>query len=124
MAHRKKHKGELLQDLFPDTLGYLFSKITEMYDLSGPCLREVKGMLVRFREAIENRGEWRKDSGAVYYYELAEYAADELEHYFYPEKARRLNEKDVLVFASFLKNQMEELRGIAKEIDDEYGSAG
>jgi hypothetical protein len=123
MAHREKYKGELLQDLFPNTLGYSFSKIIEMSALSGSCLREVKGMLVRFREALEKRGEWRKDSKAVYYYELADYAADELERYFYPEQARRLNEKDVRVFASFLNYQMEELHSIAKEIDDEYTSA-
>ena len=42
---------------------------------------------------------------------------------FILSKARRLNEKDALISASFLRNQMEELRGIAKEIDDEYASA-
>jgi hypothetical protein len=123
MAHRNKHKGEILQDLFPDSLGYLFSKITEISPLSGLHLREVKGVLLQFREALEKRGEWRKDSGAVYYYELAEYAANELENYFNPKQTRRLNEKDVLIFASFLNNQMEELRKIAKEIDHEYASA-
>jgi hypothetical protein len=123
MAHREVHKAELLRDIFPDTLGYLFTKVTEMSAASGPCLREAKGMLVRFREALERRGEWLKDSGAAYYYELAEYAADELDRYFYPQEVRRLTERDVLVFASFLQNQMEELRRVAKEIDDEYASA-
>jgi hypothetical protein len=81
-------------------------------------------VLLQFREALEKRGEWRKDSGAVYYYyELAEYAANELENYFNLGQIRRLNEKDVLIFASFLNNQMEELRKIAKEIDHEYASA-
>jgi len=42
---------------------------------------------------------------------------------FILSKARRLNKKDVLILASFLRNQMEKLRGIAKEIDDEYASA-
>jgi hypothetical protein len=78
---------------------------------------------VQFREALEKRSEWHNDSGAVYYYELADYAAEEMERHFYSEQARWLNEKDVLIFASFLKNQMEKLRGIAKEIDDEYASA-
>jgi hypothetical protein len=53
---------------------------------------------------------------------LTQKPAGHLERHFYSEQARRLNEKDVLIFASFLKNQMEELRGIAKEIDDEYAS--
>jgi hypothetical protein len=124
LAHREKHKDQLLQDIFPDTLGYLFSKITEISPISGPCLQEMKGMLVRFRKALEERGEWGSDSGVAYYYGPAEYAVSELERYFNSaDHPSRLNAQDVFIFASFLKTQIEELRGIAKEIDDEYAAA-
>lgn len=123
MIHREQHKHDLLQDLFPKTLGYLFTKIDEMSDISGPCLREVQERLLRFRDALVSRNEWRKDSGVTYDFELAEYAAGELECFFYPgQQPKRLNARDARIFVTFLKARIEELRAIAKEIDDEYAS--
>ncbi|HEV2099983.1 MAG TPA: hypothetical protein VGR45_13800 [Stellaceae bacterium] len=123
MRHREKYKDDLLQNLFPKALGYLFSKIDEMSDISGPCLREVRGTLLGFRDALISRDEWQEDSGVTYHFELAEYAAAELESFFYPgRQPRRLNTRDALIFVSFLKARMEELHNIAGEIDDEYAS--
>jgi hypothetical protein len=107
MAHREKHQTELLQDIFPDTLGYLFSKIYEGSPLAELNLQEVKRMLARFREALVARDEWRKDSGAAYYVGLAEYPMEELERFFDPVLQSKLNGRDAYIFASFLQAQLD-----------------
>ena len=45
-----------------------------------------QGMLVHFREALEKGSEWHNDNGLVYYYEMDDYAADEVERHFYSEQ--------------------------------------
>lgn len=121
MAHREKHKGELLQNLFPKPLGYMLSKVTEMSEISGPCLQEMTMMLSRFREALEKRNEWISDSEVVYCHKRAEYAAREMQPYFENHRSR-LNSDDIYIFATFLKMQIEYLFELAKELDDEYCS--
>jgi hypothetical protein len=122
MAHREKHKTELLQELFPRTLGYYFGKVYEGAPLAAPHLALIKECLTGFRQALAERGEWRKDSVAAHDMEFAEYSIEELEHFFDPARESKLNDHDVYIFISFLQAQVEKIRDIAKEIDDEYAS--
>ena len=78
MAHRTKHKTELLQELFPDTLGYLISKIYENSPVAELHVREIKGMISRFREALQKRDEWIDGSSITDKVELAEYPLEVL----------------------------------------------
>jgi hypothetical protein len=123
MAHRTKHKTELIQELFPDILGYLISKICENSPVAEVHIREIKRVISRFREALENRGEWIAGSAVACEVELAEYPLGELRSFFSDANQSRLNERDVYIFATFLKTQVEQLREIAREIDEKYGSA-
>jgi hypothetical protein len=121
MARREKHKTELFQELFPQTLGYYFAKVYEGAPLAGPHLAFIKECLTGFRQALAERGEWRKDSVAAHM-EFAEYSIEELERFFDPARESKLNGHDVYIFISFLQAQVEKIRDIAKEIDDEYAS--
>ncbi len=123
MTHRTKHKTELLQGFFPDTLGYLISKINERSPVAEMHVREIKRIISRFRGALQKRGEWIDGSGVAHEVELAEYPLEVLESFFRAAGQSRLNERDIYVYATFVKAQVEQLRGIAREIDEKYGAA-
>jgi len=59
-------------------------------------------MLTGFHEALVAHGEWRKDSGAAYHVELAEYPMEELERFFDPALQSKLDARDAYIFVSFL----------------------
>lgn len=122
MKHRAKHKDEKLQDIFPDTLHYIFQKIFEMSPLSGPCLKDIKARLARFRAALETRNEWREDGGLSYAFNLAVYPADQLEQFFDARQDSKLNDQDAYIFISFLKAQIDQLREMARQLDEEYAA--
>lgn len=126
MKHRSEHRDEKLQDVFPDTLSYYFSKIFEAIhnstyfplgemhvDLVAECLESLKQLL-------EQRGEWGIYDSVNYEYELLEYPLAELKAFFANRGSSKLNEKDAYIFCAFVKEQIKTLQQIAREIDDEY----
>jgi len=126
MAHRQQHQGERLEDIFSG-LGYAFSKIYEgttggtEFILVRIHLKEIKSCLRCFREALEKRGEWV--SVAEDAYKLIEYPLQHLDEYAADQGPAKLNDRDAYIFASFVQSQIEQIKRIAKEIDDEYGSS-
>lgn len=62
-------------------------------------------------------------SAAARHTDAVEYALGELERFFDKKPENHLIERDVYVFASFMTSQLEKLRLIAEEIDEEYASA-
>jgi hypothetical protein len=122
MAHREKYKDDRLEDSFPDTLGYLVSKIMENSPLSAISVKEIKSMVTRFKEALIARGDLVEGGGAAYEIELVEYPLTELECYIDPGCQSHLNSRDANIFASFVKAQVEQLREMARQIDEDYAS--
>jgi hypothetical protein len=123
MAHRQKHKDKKLQDIFSG-LDYAFSKIyggttgdTEFLFVA-IHVKEIKGCLLCFRDALEKRGEW--GSAVEYFYSLIEYPLEQLDEYGAAREGAKLSDKDAFIFASFVESQVQHIKGIAKEIDDEY----
>lgn len=66
MAHREKHKADLLRDLFPDTLAYHVSKISEGPPMAGPSIAMIKQVVAQFRDALKARGDWEECGSAAY----------------------------------------------------------
>jgi hypothetical protein len=126
MEHRAKHKDKKLSDIFPHTISYHFSKIFEatyskdLFPLGTPNIKMIAGCIEGFKNELSNRGEWGVYDSIKYHYELIEYPLRRLSAYF--ENKDDMNEKDAYIFASFLADQVNSLKGIAKELDEQYES--
>jgi hypothetical protein len=126
MKHRSEHRDEKLQDAFPDTLSYYFSKIFEAihnstyFPLGEMHVELVAECLVRLKQLLEERGEWGIYDSVNYEYELLEYPLGELKVFFANRASSKFNEKDAYIFCAFVREQLKALQQIAREIDDEY----
>jgi hypothetical protein len=124
MMHREKYPDEKLHDILAGGLGYALGKIYEgvngdtEFMLVGIHLREIKECLGRFRAALEARG----DLGGTVLHDLGllDYPLEKLDEYAANRNGTRLNDKDAYIFARFVESQIDELKIIAKELDDEY----
>jgi hypothetical protein len=123
MTHRKKYQDKSLQNIFSG-LGYAFSKIyqgttgnTEFFFVA-IHLREIRSCLGCFRETLQERGEW--GSAVAYVFDLIDYPLQQLDEYSMDRDKSKLNDKDAYIFASFVEIQIEHIKEIAKELDDEY----
>jgi hypothetical protein len=126
MKHRTEHQNEKLEDVFPETLSYSFGKIfgalagSEYFSMGGPFLASVADVLVRLRRLLEKRGDWGLHDGIAYHFDLLEYPVAELTAFFADRATSELNEKDAYIFCAFIREELEHLRQIAREIDEEY----
>ncbi|MCG8093235.1 MAG: hypothetical protein JAZ17_06335 [Candidatus Thiodiazotropha endolucinida] len=127
MEHRKKHKETKLADSFPHTTRYHISKIIEAtsspdrFPLGDANVKTIEGFLDEFKQELEKRDEWGVYDSINYHYELIEYPIKRLKEYFNYNDP--MNEKDAYIFASFISEQMDELSGIAQELDEKYESS-
>jgi len=129
-AHKEKFKMEKLEAVFPDTLPYYIEKIFENIGkldrakLGLGHVKLVKEIMDKIKESLQKRGiEIDTYDSIKYLYELLEYPITELELYFDESKAKegpKINDKTAYIFTCFIKGELCELKGIAKEIDDEY----
>jgi hypothetical protein len=127
MEHRKKHQETKLADSFPQTTRYHISKIIEAtsssdrYPLGGANIKMIEGFLDAFKQELTKREEWGVYDSINYHFELIEYPLGRLKGYFNGNDP--MNEKDAYIFASFVSAQVDELKTIAQELDNEYESS-
>jgi len=130
MEHRRKHKDERLQDIFPSTMGYYFEKISgacygsEPSDLGAGVggLVSVLDCLEKFKTALQTRGILKAYDSVTYHLDLIEYPLTELKRYFENSPDSTLNGKSAYIFAFFAHKQLDMLQQMAKDIDEEYAS--
>lgn len=126
MEHREKHKETKLVDAFPQTIRYNIGKIFEstsspdMFPLGEINVKMIESFLEKFKQQLADREEWGVYDPINYHYELIEYPLIRLKAYF--NRNDSMNEKDAYIFASFVSKQVEELKDIAQELDNEYES--
>jgi hypothetical protein len=53
---------------------------------------------------------------------LIEYPLQQLDHYGLYREPAKLNNRDAYIFASFVSDQIDHLKEIARELDEEYGN--
>lgn len=116
-----------LETVFPNTLSYYIEKIFEnIGKIDGAELG-----LVHVRLVIKVMDEFKKrcieinayGSSIKDLYELLEYPITELELYFDRLKAKeepKINDKTAYIFTCFIKEELCNLKEMAKEIDSEY----
>lgn len=126
MEHREIYKAKKLIDIFPQTIGYHFSKIYEATDnknkfsLGILSLKIIFQCIDEFKNELSRRNEWEGYEAIHHLYELIDYPLKRLESYFNCDDF--MNEKDAYIFASFLSNRLNLLQEIARELDEEYES--
>lgn len=126
--HRAKYRSKKLEDVFPSTLGYYFEKIGGAIDGSEPGdfgtmhIGLVAGVIKAFKARLEERGILQAYESVVYQIELMEYPIQELTTYFADANRSSLNAKGAHIFAFFVYKQIQELKSMAKEIDEDYNS--
>lgn len=126
VKHRSKHKNKKLIDIFPHALSYHIGKILEStyspdrFPLGDANLKMVFSCIEDFKHELTARDEWDVYDSINYHYELIEYPLSRLKEYF--NNNDLMNEKDTYIFASFVSEQLEELKQIANELDEKYES--
>ncbi|MDF1552959.1 MAG: hypothetical protein P1P84_07850 [Deferrisomatales bacterium] len=126
--HRAKFRDERLQDVFPAALGYFFQKIAEAIHRDKPRefgtahINLVAETVECFKGKLQERGILDAYDSVLYLLQLIDYPIAELSAYFGTTRDSSLNEKGAYIFAYFLEKQIEELRGIAEEIDRDYAA--
>jgi len=126
--HRAKYRDQKLEDVFPATLGYYFQKIGSAIDGSEPAdfgtmhVGLVAGVIKAFKDRMEERGILQAYAPVVDLIELIEYPVQELTTYFADASRSTLNAKGAHIFAFFTYKHIEELKRMAKEIDEDYDS--
>lgn len=124
LEHRSMHRDKKLVDIIPQTLNYHFSKILEASSSNGDLvlgkvnLKVVVDTLKEIKNALSLRGEWDENDSIGYHYELIEYPLNRLRDYFNNED--HMNEKEAFIFASFIIDQMKELKDILQDVDETY----
>jgi len=128
MDHRKKYKDDKLLDVFPDTLSYLFEKITEgiyredQYRELGFGVLEI---IEKIQEELKQKLISRKIFDAYDVkeeFEWVEYSIHKLQIFFGDPIDASVNKKDAYIYLSFLRKRFTQLKEIAAEIDKDYES--
>jgi hypothetical protein len=124
--HRVKYRDQKIEDVFPATLGYYFDKIGNAIDGSHPKdlgtlhIRLVSEVIEAFEECLKERGALQAYGSVVDLIELIEYPIQELTKYFIGGST--LSKNGAHIFSFFVYKHIEELKSVAKEIDEDYQS--
>lgn len=85
-------------------------------------VRLVAEVIEAFKERLKERGALQAYDSVVSLIELIEYPIQELTTYFADATRSPLSAKGAHIFAFFVYKHIEELKSIAKEIDEDYKS--
>lgn len=127
-SHKEEFKMKKLDEAFHSTYAYHVSGVfesilsSEKRAVGTAHLEQVKNILNKLKKLLNERGIEidTYDSIKMIYDEL-EYPIKELDDFF-DEKTeqKKVNDKTAYIFAFFIKEKIEELKSIIKEIDKEY----
>jgi len=124
--HRAMFSDTKLADAFHSSIDYDFEKLYECVHGSKPIelgtlhVKLICEAVERFKTALAARGSSGAYDSVEYHLRLIEYPLDELDRYFRSPQSSRLSERDAFIFVHFSQDQLDELRTMAAEIDDDY----
>ncbi len=119
--------GQPLTAIFPQTLGYTFSKIAEgirtagLHGLARGNLETVTSILASFRDALAQRGELPANEHLEYDLAQLDYPLERLARYLDDPEGDLLSEADAEIYRFYIERKFDDLIAIAKEIDEAYG---
>lgn len=126
MAHRRKFRNKKLEKIFPEALEYYFGKISEAcyggdkFYAGLPHVKLVLEVLEELKGELERRVIFEAYEGMKYHFDEVDYPLSELQKYFDRSVQSKLNRKDAYIFAYFVEQQMDTIKKMAREIDEEY----
>lgn len=124
MKHREMFRNDLLEDIFPFTIGYYFQKLNEgIYGIKKIGLMHTKllqTIVDNFKMALEKRD--ILESHIQHSIDLINYPLSELKLFFESAEKSFLNDKSAYIFSFFVREQIRSLQELAKEIDSEYAT--
>jgi hypothetical protein len=124
--HRTKYMNEKLSDIFPQTTGYYFEKISDgihrpgFSGLGKMHVDLIAEIVQKFKSALEERGLWENTDSIKYHYENISYPIEQLSIFFESRAESKLNNRDAEIFRSYVSKELDFLKEIAQEIDEEY----
>lgn len=108
-------------------MSYCFSKIWETihskrlpHSLATSHVEFLEKCLENFKQALKKRDLWEASESIRYLYEELDYPISELKKYFQGEDDSESANKRAVVNCFFVEKKIEELKEIAKEIDEDY----
>ena len=125
VEYRKKFADKKLGDVFSEwtfLFGNIFDKIYSAH--SGhpqyivSCIDRIMESITVFKEGLKERGEPDENWSEIY--ENLDYALQQLKLHFDLTSQTHISGKDVYIFASFARQQVEDLSEFAEEIDEKY----
>lgn len=126
--HKAKYRSQKLENVFPSTLGYYFAKIggairgSEPVNFGAMHIDLVAGVIKAFKDRLEERGILKAYDPVIDLLKLIEYPIKELTAYFADATSSTINAKGAHIFTFFVDKHIEELKCMAREIDEEYNS--
>jgi hypothetical protein len=124
MKHRKMFRNDLLEDIFPSTIGYYFQKLNEgIFGIKKLGLMHtnlLQDIVDNFKIALEKRD--ILESHIQYSIDLINYPLSELKLFFESPENSFLNDKSAYIFSFFVREKIRLLQELAKEIDSEYAT--
>ena len=117
-----------LASIFPETMGYYFSKVLEGTHSQDAAHHEFGKLHVelildkydKFRRELEDRGEIRAKDYLSYEIDEILYPLNKLKDFFAQPDKSNLTPRDAAIFAEFARDRHDKMLEIANEIDEEY----
>lgn len=129
-AHKEKFRMEKLVSVFPPHLQYDLSKLregtrkNERAAQGDIAVQSVRRTLQEFKRTLSKRGiELETYDSINYLYKELEYPLVKLEEFFQSiinDKDPKIDKEAAHIYADFVERKIEELKNIAKEIDNDY----
>ena len=123
MEHRKKFADQNLVSTFQNTT-YPFEKIFDVIinpasghaQLADSYVDRILESIESFRNQLKKRGE----PDESYIYDYLDYSLQRLKVFFHNRNVGHINEKDAYILANFAQRQIQDLKAIAQQLDEEY----
>jgi len=122
--HRAQYRNDKLGEVFPP-VGYYFQKIYQAIagshppGVGGDHVGLVADIINAFRDKVKERGLEAEHECEI---KSLDNAMSRLRDYFDESKNSPFNAQDAEAFVSFIETRIDELKGIASEIDETYES--
>ena len=122
--HREEHREMKLAEVFPPTIGYLFSKIfesawnDEKFDQAIHHIEIINSYVYSFKEKMEEREEWFSDLQSEL--EQFSYATERLNYIYNHISSEEVNRIDIDIYCTYMDLKVKGFIDVAKQIDDQY----
>lgn len=126
--HRSIFREVKMLEIFPQTLHYYFQKMDEAihevrsFSLGSMHIELVEDIINHFEDELKKREEYDGADWYEYHRKKIDYPLTQLKSFFKSEETCEINEQTASIFVWFLQKELDELRMVAKEIDEEYES--